>query len=1042
MKKKTGIIESVMRHSSLMFFFVAVLVAVGAYALWNMPKQEFPEFTIRQGVVVGVFPGATSAQVEEQLAKPLEKFLFTYKEINREKTYSMSRDGMVYVMVELQDNVNNKDEVWSKIKHGLAQFKMQLPSGVLALIAQDDFGDTSALLIALESNTQSYRELDSYADQLEDQLRQLKSASNLRRYGTQKEQISVYLDRDKLAVYGINYKLLATSLFAQSLTTSSGMIETGDVNMPLHIAPIYDTENEVAQQIIYSDPKGNIVRLKDVATIKTEYPKAKSYALNNGKKAIILSMEMREGYNIVQYGKDVDKILKNFENHIPKDVTVQRIADQPKVVSTSVNSFLRDLVVAIIIIILVMMILFPFKSAVIASTTIPITVFTTLAFMYLLHIPLNTVTLAALIVILGMVVDNSVVVIDGYLEYLNKGYSRWHAAALSAKNYSGAIFLATISICAIFLPVLSIFTGIWYDFVRDFPLTFGISLMVSFILAMVYIPILEFLFIKKIPNAQKKKFNINTFVQNSYNKALEWTFRFPVITLATTLILIVIATVVFFNLDKRMFPYADRDQFAVEIYLPQGTPINHTTQVTDSLYTILSKDKRIKSITSFEGMASPRFQATYAPNLGGENYAQFIVNTSSNEATIAILNEYAPRYQNYFPNAFVRFKQLDYQLAQIPIEIRLSGDNIGQLKCYADSIISSLHHIDGLVWLHTNFENPLPTMEVNLHTTEATRLGVMRSLAELELTGYYTGIPVGTVWDKDYPLSIVMKTDKPANHDNPANIQDKYISTLIPGVSVPLRQIADVKPVWNDGQIVRRNGVPTITVMADVQRGYSENKVFKKVRKVMDNEIAPTLPNDIQYKYGGMYEGDNEIVPSIVEVLIIAVFIIFFFLLLKFKKIGVALAALISLALIIPGTSFGLWFSDVRLSLTCILGVISLFGITIRNTILLFEHAENLRVNQKMPARQAAFDAGVRRMVPIFLTSATTAIGIIPMITGNSSLWSPMGIVIFWGTIFSMILLVLVLPVMYWKIFDGVKIVDVRERFKNKRNKKVPNSNL
>ena len=1042
MKKKTGIIESVMRHSSLMFFFVAVLVAVGAYALWNMPKQEFPEFTIRQGVVVGVFPGATSAQVEKQLAKPLEKFLFTYKEINREKTYSMSRDGMVYVMVELQDNVNNKDEVWSKIKHGLAQFKMQLPSGVLALIAQDDFGDTSALLIALESNTQSYRELDSYADQLEDQLRQLKSASNLRRYGTQKEQISVYLDRDKLAVYGINYKLLATSLFAQSLTTSSGMIETGDVNMPLHIAPIYDTENEVAQQIIYSDPKGNIVRLKDVATIKTEYPKAKSYALNNGKKAIILSMEMREGYNIVQYGKDVDKILKNFENHIPKDVTVQRIADQPKVVSTSVNSFLRDLVVAIIIIILVMMILFPFKSAVIASTTIPITVFTTLAFMYLLHIPLNTVTLAALIVILGMVVDNSVVVIDGYLEYLNKGYSRWHAAALSAKNYSGAIFLATISICAIFLPVLSIFTGIWYDFVRDFPLTFGISLMVSFILAMVYIPILEFLFIKKIPNAQKKKFNINTFVQNGYNKALEWTFRFPVITLATTLILIVIATVVFFNLDKRMFPYADRDQFAVEIYLPQGTPINHTTQVTDSLYTILSKDKRVKSITSFEGMASPRFQATYAPNLGGENYAQFIVNTSSNEATIAILNEYAPRYQNYFPNAFVRFKQLDYQLAQIPIEIRLSGDNIGQLRCYADSVISSLHHIDGLVWLHTNFENPLPTMEVNLHTAEATRLGVMRSLAELELTGYYTGIPVGTVWDKDYPLSIVMKTDKPANHDNPANIQDKYISTLIPGVSVPLRQIADVNPVWNDGQIVRRNGVPTITVMADVQRGYSENKVFKKVRKVMDNEIAPTLPNDIQYEYGGMYEGDNEIVPSIVEVLIIAVFIIFFFLLLKFKKIGVALAALISLALIIPGTSFGLWVSDVRLSLTCILGVISLFGITIRNTILLFEHAENLRINQKMPARQAAYDAGVRRMVPIFLTSATTAIGIIPMITGNSSLWSPMGIVIFWGTIFSMILLVLVLPVMYWKIFDGVKIVDVRERFKNKRNKKVPNSNL
>jgi multidrug efflux pump subunit AcrB len=316
-------------------------------------------------------------------------------------------------------------------------------------------------------------------------------------------------------------------------------------------------------------------------------------------------------------------------------------------------------------------------------------------------------------------------------------------------------------------------------------------------------------------------------------------------------------------------------------------------------------------------------------------------------------------------------------------------------------------------------------MEVNLNTAEASRLGIVRNLADLELTSYYTGIPVGTVWEEDYPLSVVMKTQKEETYDQPDEVGDIYISTMIPGTAVPLRQFADVKPVWNEGQIVRRNGIRTISVIADVKRGYSENITFSKVRDIVETRIVPTLPKGIDYEYGGMYEGDMEIVPSIVEVIIISIIILFLFLLIKFKKINVALAALLSLSLVLPGTSFGLWASGTQISMTSILGIISLFGITIRNTILIFEHAEDLRINKKVPARQAAYDAGLRRMVPIFLTSATTAIGIIPMILANTSLWSPMGIVIFWGTNFSMVLLVLSLPVMYWRVFDKMKVKSV-----------------
>ena len=434
-ERKNGVIEWTMRHYQITLLVITVLVGLGILGLVDMPKQEFPEFTIRQGVVVGVYPGATSGEVEEQLAKPLERYLFTFKEVKKKKTYSMSRDGMVYMMVELNDDVNNKDEVWSKIKLGLQNFKSQLPSGVLAVIANDDFGDTSALLITLESEDKTYRELQRYMETLEDRLRRIESVSNLRRYGVQNEQISVYLDPDKLAAYGLDTRMLMTTLFTQGFTTASGSLENGGLDIPIHLSVTYPSEREVGEQILLADADGHMIRLKDVARIVREYPEPDSYITNNGKKAIILSMEMREGHNIVRYGKEVDEVLHAFERDLPESVSIRRIADQPKVVGDSVSSFVRDLFVSIVVVILVMMVLFPFRSALVAATSIPISVFISIGVMYACGIPLNTVTLAALIVVLGMIVDNSIIVIDAYLEYLDKGYSRWYAAVYSAKNY-------------------------------------------------------------------------------------------------------------------------------------------------------------------------------------------------------------------------------------------------------------------------------------------------------------------------------------------------------------------------------------------------------------------------------------------------------------------------------------------------------------------------------------------------------------------------------------------------------------------------------
>jgi len=1029
--KSLGIVEFCMHYYKLVLLITVAMVGIGIYAILNMPKQEFPPITIRQGMIVGVYPGATSAQVEEQIAKPLEKFLFTYKEINKDKTYTMSQDGICYAMVELNDNINDRDPVWSKIKLGINnELKPTLSPGVLAVIVNDNFGDTSALLISLQSKEKTYRELENYLDLLEGKLRRIKSVSNLRRYGLQKERIGVYINRQKLNSFKISYLQVMTALQMKGLTTVSGSVDGESENLPIHVTSSMDTEQNIANQIILSLPGQQTVRLKDIATIKREYPTPDSYIQNNDTPCILLSLEMTEGNNIVEYGNQVDEVLKEFKTTLPTSVQMERIADSPKVVRNSVTSFIRDLFTSIAVVIFVMMLLFPFRSALVSATSIPISIFITLAIMYFSHIPLNTVTLAALIVVLGMIVDNSIIVIDAYVANLDKGMSRWHAAVYSAREYAWSIFLATVCICSIFYPLRLTFTGLFRDFIEDFPNTMTISLMTSFVVAMLLIPFLEFILIKKglvarakerEAKGKKKRKSILNYVEEAYVWVLTRCFKAPVLSLLVGALVIGGGAWMMYDLPKRMLPYADRDQFAVEIFLPKGSTLDQTKEVCDSLSHILLRDSRVKSITKFVGTSSPRFQTTYAPNIPGKNYGQFIVNTTSIEDDQDMLAEYTDKYEQYFPNAFCHFKELEYQKVAVPIEVRYYGDNIDSIMNCADTLIAHMHDIPELTWIHTNFETLRPTLEVKLDPVKTGRLGLTKASAEFQLMAMQEGISAGTLWEGDYPLDIHVEQQKQGK-ETVDDLTDSYLTTNMPSIRVPLRQVAEIKPAWEYSQIVRRNGVRTVSVLANLKFHSDQNKAFAKVLKLHEKYVAPTMPQGVKMEIGGTIEDDNEIIPPIVKGISIAVLIIFTMLLINFKKISLALASLSSILLCILGAAIGLKIFGLHFGITSILGLISLMGCIVRNAILIFEHAEDKRINERMSARDAAFDAGKRRMLPIFLTSATTGVGVIPMILSHSSLWMPMGVVICFGTFFSMVLCVILLPLIYTVIFKNEKI--------------------
>ena len=1004
-----------MRNFRITFLIVGCLFVFGIYALARIPKQEFPEYTIRQGVVVGVYPGATAEEVEEQLAKPLEQFLMTYKEVKRAKTTSTSQNGMCYVMVELNDDVNDKDEVWSKVKHGLAAFKMQLPAGVAAVVTNDDFGDTSALLITLESDTRSYRELKGYMDDLSDRLRRIESVSNLRPYGVQQEQISVYADPERLAAYGIGEKTLSAALAAQGLIPLGGSVSNAETETPIHIAPSLAGEREVAEQIVWSDPEGHVLRVKDVARVVREYDDPDSYIRNNGHRCVLLSLEMQAGNNIVEYGREVDEVLHAFiEEELPADVSVQRIADQAKVVGDSVHSFLRDLFVAMAIIIVVMMLLFPLRSAIVAALTIPMSTFISVGMMYLCGIPLNTVTLAALVVVLGMIVDNSIVVIDGYLDYLGRGHSRWFAAVESAREFFPSLLLATICICMIFYPILFTMTGMMGDFLTWFPWTITINLMVSLLLAVMVIPFLEILIIPAVHVRRDGRRSFTDRVHDVYRRVLAWTFRHGWLTISLGAASVVVSLLIATQLKFRMVPFADRDQFAVEIYLRPDTPLERTGAVADSVYRALRADERVKSVTSFVGCSSPRFQMSYAPQIAGKNYAQFIVNTTSVGDTEAILDEYADAWADRFPEAYVKFKQLDYQ--NVPsLEFRFYGSDIDSLRAAADRLMARMRQMPELQWVHTDYEDPRTIAEVRLDPVTASQLGITRTVVAANMALASGDVAVGSVWEGDYRLPVVLKRDARLGERSLSDIGDTYVSSPVPGVSVPLRQIADVEPAWSQSKIVHRNGMRCITVTADLKRGANAMRMTSRISRMLKDEIP--LPPGVETELGGAHEFDAETLPPIAAGLSISLVIIFFFILVNFRKFGITLVVMASMSLCLFGAMVGLWIADFTIGLTSVLGFITLLGMIVRNVILMYQHAEDKRKVCHWSGKLAAYDAGKRRMVPIFLTTATTAVGVVPMMLGGSTFWAPVGVTIFAGGIGSLILVVTILPVLYSKIY-------------------------
>lgn len=1019
-QKKIGYIGWAMRYHNIVLILVGLFVMFGVYALLNMPRNEFPNFTIRQGLVVGIYPGANSAEVETQLTKEVENYVFGFKEVKKSKTYSQSKEGMMILYVELNDNVKDADAFWSKLKHGLAELKSTLPSGVMALIGNNDFGDTSALLITLSSDTKSYKDMENELEKLKAECRKISSVSKIKDYGVQKEKIYVNVQPEKLNEYNVKSISLLAAYQTNGMVSSAGKLKNGENDLYVHFPNNFNSEKDLSDQIVYSDPNGGVVRLKDIAKIERRNEDPDSYIRQNGKKTILLSLEMQQGNNIVQFGKDVDKALEVFKKQCPKDIQVNVISNLPKYVDDSVTNFMHEFIIAIISVLLVVMLLLPKKVATIAGVTVPIAVLITLGVLYFVGIELNTVSLAALIIVLGMIVDNAIVVIDNYVEKKDQGMSSWHAAIKSARELVTPIISATLAICAAYIPLGLMLPGTSGDFVHDLPIVICVALGVSVIVALLVVPFLNFFFIKKGLKSTEKKDDKKSMLdrlQIFFDATLEKAFKYPKITIGLGIGSIFLAIVIFKSIDQQLFPNVERNQFAVEVYLPIGASLESTSKVMSTLEMALKKDERISTVTSFVGTSSPRFHSVYAPNMASTNYGQLLVNTTSNEATEKVCEEFDKKFASTFPNAHIKWKILSMQSTKAPIEIRIVGDSIKDLRNVEAMIDSIIKPEKSITWVRTDWDQKQQNVRVEMDKDKATRMGYSKSAVATSLMIGIDGIPLTTIWEDDYPVQVRLSQDNGKKKDV-AYLGNQTVTSPMSFSSIPLRSFATFTPEWTEGTIVHRNGTRTLTVQIDVNSKVMASSVLAKIRPGIDKL---TLPEGVSINYGGEAEGSVETFVPMAEALLISIVVIFFILLFQFKKVKLASLVLATMLLGLPGAAIGLYVTGYPFGLTAFMGITSLCGIVVRNGIILIDYLQELRTLHGMNVREAALAAGKRRMRPIFLTSAAAAVGVIPMIASGSTLWGPLGSVICFGLIISMILTLFILPVLYTIIYSDKK---------------------
>lgn len=1014
-------------NNRVTYILLFLIMVMGLIGYNNLPRNSMPPYTIRVASVVTSFPGAGPERVEMLISDKIEKVA---QEIPEAKYISSeSRTGLSVVTIALKDNVPKEDlqPIWDRIRRKVDAIKPDLPSGIHGPNVKDeDVGVVYGIIVGLESDGFSYAEKKEYADILRNELIALNDAAKVEIGGIAEERIFVDFNDAELSKYGLSGSQIKNHVSATNIIIPAGQVNLGDERIIMEPTGNLTSVEDIKNTLIPIGKSGETIKLGDITTIRRDYVDPRESIVKiDGEEGLALYISLKEGANITKLGKNVDKLLISFNESLPVGLSAKRLASQDGDVALTIANFVENVIQSIVIVLLVMLLFLGLRTGFVVASLIPFAILCTLMLMDMFNVGLNQVSLAALIMALGMLVDNAIVMAESMIVRMEKGETATQSAISASKELLVPLLISSLTTSAAFLAFF-LAESVMGEMMGQLFSVITMALISSWIMALTVIPLLAIVLMKVKKKQEKKRDSLFDKLNIYYNQLLKQTLAKPVLTLFIIVLLFILSIFGFGYIPFNFMPDSERNLVTLDLNLPLGTSIKTSEKeiakierfLSDSLLVNSDREKGVTDWSTYVGKGPKSYDLGYAPGEANSGYGHLLLNTSSGQDNQMVINALEIFCFNNLPDAQTTIKRLGSGGgASTPVQIRLRGPDIKQLYIMVNALKEKLYTIPGTKNVDDDWGPKIKKLVVQINQTQLGQSGLTNQDIAVSLNTFLSGQNVGDFREEDNTIPIIMQAH---GHDNISfdKLESLSIFSQNSGKNIPLAQVATIVPEWQYPKILRRDLKRKITVNCQLQPGFTASDITSKLTPWLEQQKR-VWQNGYSYELGGEAESSSEAMGAVSAKLPLAALIILFLLVLQFNSIRKTTIVLSTIPLGIIGVIGGLLVTGASFSFTAFLGVISLAGIVINNAIVLLDRIAIELTEFKRSVAEAITAASNERFRPILLTTFTTSLGLIPLWIGGGAMWEPMAIGIIFGLLFATVISLIFVPVMYKLFYKG-----------------------
>jgi multidrug efflux pump subunit AcrB len=1006
--KKFNLSEISLNNKTLVWYFIIVIFVMGIFSYMKLGRMEDPDFVIRQMVVNVAWPGATASQMEEQITDKIEKKLQDTPGLDYVKSYSRAGSSVIYVNLRQDIDSDKIRPTWMEVRNLVNDMKQDLPDGVSGPYFNDRFDDVYGSIYAVTADGYSYEEMRQQAEKIRRLLMQVPNVKKVELVGEQSEKVYIEVANSKLAELGIDANTIANVVKTQNAMTPAGMIETSTDNVYMRVTGMFDDIEAIRNLPIRGN--GKTFRLADIATVERRYSEpADPKMFYNGQEAVGIAVSMESGGNILTLGDNLNNIVANVKKDLPLGLEINQVSDQPLVVKEAISDFISTLREAIIIVLAVSFLSLGWRTGLVVACCIPLVLTGVFCAMQIMSIDLQKVSLGALIIALGLLVDDAIIAVEMMSVKLEEGCDRFSAACYAYSATAMPMLTGTLITCAGFIPV-AFSKGMAAEFTKALFPVIGVALLISWVVSVMVAPLFGYKLIK-VKVHKKEDGKIDPYQSKFYKifkKILIWCLDHRKLILGATVVIFCISVYMMQFIKQEFFPPSLRPEIIVEMTLPEGSSIKSTENEAKRFADFLDQETGdIKNYSYYVGEGAPRFVLTTEPVLPADNYAQFIVVSKDVESRKALTAKINEQLDTKFPNVRGNIKFIQTgPPAAYPIMLRVSGYDHEKVREIAGKVSAQMAQNPNIEQINYDWNEKSKVMHLAVDQDKLRNLGITGQDLSKTLYTQLSGASVAEYYEKDRTLDIVFKL-KDDDRSDLSKVKDMPIY-LGKGGYVPLEQIAKITYDAEDGLIWRRNLEPTITIRANIISGTANDETQKVYAATQS--IRADLPIGYSIDVDGALANSNDSMKFLMVPIPIMLITIITLLMFQLRSMSLMFLTLMTAPLGLIGVSIGMLVTNQAMGFVAELGILALSGMIIRNAVILIDQIQK-HIADGEDQWNAIIDSAVLRFRPIMLTAAAAILGMIPLI--RNTFWGPMAVAIASGLFIATILTLLVLPTMY-----------------------------